>query len=107
MKFTLVKRSIQDAEADHILDLADWGMARKFIAAQVYGSNTRGEPTPSSIARVDHVLRDYGKRVTDYRGGKNQFGKAISAAIRREANVLNSVRAATREVVAKLACKTG
>lgn len=106
MKFKLVQRSIQDAEADQILDLANWGMSRKLIAKEVYGTMANGEPTQGSLMRVHHILRDYGTRVTDYRNGQNRQGKAMIYAIRREAEVLDAIRAAQKEV-ATLVRKTG
>lgn len=107
MKFKLVKRAIRDEEADQVIDLAEWGMSRKLIAAEVYGNQGNGEPTPGSRMRVDHILRDYGIRVTDYRNGRNRNGKTMITAIRREANVLESIRAAQKEVVAGLTRKIG
>lgn len=105
MKIKIVKRSISDAEADQVIDLANWGMSRKLIAREVYGSDAQGEPS-HSLMRVHHILRDYGIRVTDYRNGRNPNGRAMISAIRREANVIESIRAASKEV-AMLARKTG
>lgn len=107
MKFKLIKRSIQDQEVDQVLDLADMGMSRKCIASEVYGTTEVGTPTASSLMRVHHILRDYGYRVTDYRNGRNKHGKAVIAAIRRDANVLESIRAAQKEVKTALTRKTG
>lgn len=106
MKFKIVRRSIKDEEAEQVLDLADWGMSRKLIAKEVYGSTASGEPTQGSLMRVHTILGVYGIRVTDYRNGRNQQGRAVISAIRREANVLESIRTATKEV-ATLARKTG
>lgn len=106
MKFKIVRRSIQDEEADRVLDLASWGMSRKLIAKEVYGATATGEPTAGSMMRVHHILRGYGIRVTDYRNGKNQEGRAMITAIRRESNILDSIRAAQKEVAA-LARKIG
>lgn len=106
MKIKIMKRSITEAEADQVIDLAAWGMSRKLIATEVYGSDAKGEATHSSMMRVHHILRDYGIRVTDYRNGRNQNGRAMISAIRRETNVLESIRAASKEV-AMLARKTG
>lgn len=100
MKFKLVRRSINEAEADQVLNLAAWGMSRKLIANEVYGTMTNGEPTQGSLMRVHHILRDYGGRVTDYRNGKNQNGRGVIAAIRREADILPAIRAAQKEVAA-------
>ncbi len=108
MKFKIVRHhSIKEEEADQVIDLANWGMARKLIAIEVYGSTAIGEPTQGSLMRVHHILRDYGIRVTDYRNGRNRYGKATIAAIRREADVLGSIRAAQKEVAAALVRKTG
>lgn len=106
MKFKIVKQSIKDEEVDQVLDLADWGMSRKLIAQEVYGSTASGEPAQGSLIRVHTILRDYGIRVTDYRNGKNHQGKVMISAIRQEAHVLESIRTATREVMT-LARKTG
>lgn len=106
MKFKLIKRSIQDHEADQVIDLANVGMSRKLIAKEVYGSNSKGQPSDSSIIRVSHILSTWGVGVTAYRNGANKYGKAMIAAIRREANVLSCIRAASKEVAA-LVRKTG
>lgn len=106
MKFKIVPRSVQDAEADQVIDLADMGMARKLIAKEVYGSDSKGEPSHSSLMRIQHILSYWGVGVTAYRNGKNKHGKAVIAAIRREGDVLGSIRAAQKEVAA-LVRKTG
>ena len=106
MKFIIVRRSIKDGEADQVLDLAAWGMSRKLIANEVYGTTANGEPTQGSLMRVHHILRDYGGRVTDYRNGRNQNGRGMIAAVRREADILAAIRAAQKEV-ATLVRKTG
>jgi len=107
MKFKLIARSIQDHEADHVIDLGSMGMSRKLIASEVYGSNKKGECTHSSLMRVHHILRDYGIRVTDYRNGRNKEGKAVIAAIRREAEILPAIRAAQKVVATAMNCKFG
>lgn len=98
MKFKLVRRSIQDQEADHVIDLANMGMSRKLIAKEVYGADSAGEASHSSLMRVHHILSSWQVRVSDYRNGKNKQGRAVIAAIRREADVLESIRAAQKEV---------
>lgn len=106
MRFTLVRRSIKEAEADQVIALADAGMSRKLIAQEVYGSDSKGKPLRSSLARVHHILYAWGVGVTAYRNGQNKHGRAIIAAIRREADVLGAIRAAGKEVAA-LVRKTG
>ena len=107
MKFKIVRRSINEEEADQVIDLANWGMSRKLIAMEVYGTDSgSNEPHDSSLMRVNHILHDYGVRVTDYRNGRNKYGKATIAAIRREANILDSIRAAQKEVATQIR-KTG
>ena len=106
MKFKIIKRSIKNEEVDQVLNLADWGMSRKLIAKEVYGSTASGKPTQCSLMRIHTILRDYGIRVTDYRNGRNQQGRAMISAIRRETDVLESIRIATKEVTA-LIRKTG
>jgi len=92
VKFKLTARSIESEEVSHVIDLADMGMSRKLIAKEIYGSTSDEEPTPKSMMRVHHILRDYGVRVTDYRNGKNKHGKSVIAAIRRDSNILQSIR---------------
>ena len=106
MKFQIVKRSIRDEEVEQVLDLADWGMSRKLIATEVYGGGEGDQPSKASLMRVHHILRDYGIRVTDYRNGRNKHGKAMISSIRREAHVLEAIRAAGKEVAAVIR-KTG
>ncbi len=107
MKFKLVRRSIPEAEADQVIDLANMGMSRKLIAREVYGgADSEGEPTHSSLMRVHHILSTWGVGVTTYRNGGNKEGRAVIAAIRREANILDSIRAAQKEVTTALS-KTG
>lgn len=102
MKFTIVRRSIQDAEADQVIDLARMGMARKLIAEEVYDSDTKGEPSQSSLMRVHHILSYWGVGVKEYRNGKNKEGRAVIAALRRGANILVAIRAASKEVASAL-----
>lgn len=106
MKCQIVKRSIRDEEIEQVLDLADWGMSRKLIATEVYGGGDGHQPSKASLMRVHHILRDYGIRVTDYRNGRNKQGKAMISAIRREAYILEAIRAASVEVSAVIR-KTG
>ncbi len=106
MKFKIVRRSIRDEEVDQVIELANWGMSRKLIAKEVYGSTANREPTQGSLMRVHYILRDYEIRVTDYRNGRNKQGRALISAIRREAQVLDSIRAASKNMAA-LARKTG
>jgi hypothetical protein len=101
-KFKLIRRTIDDTEADHVLELAHAGMSRKLIATEVYGSDRNGEPLLSSMQRVHHILRWYGVRCTDYRNGKNKLGRAMIAAIRREADVTEAIRTATKQMAAAL-----
>ena len=107
MKFKIVRRSIQDQEIDHVLDLADMGFARKLIAKTVYGSDKNGEPTRGSLMRVHHILASWGIGVTSYRNGENDHGKAVIAAVRREADIIKAIRAAGKDVVATMTRKTG
>lgn len=106
MKFQLIRRSIQDDETEHVCALADMGMSRKLIAKEVYGAKSSGEPVDGSPARVHNILATYGVRVTDYRNAANKHGRAVVAAIRREADVLSVIRSAQQEV-AKAIRKTG
>lgn len=106
MKFKLMKRSIKDQEVEHINDLAEMGMSHKCIAKEVYGTTSNGGASLNSLQRIQNLLSSQGIRVTDYRNAKNQHGKSVIAAIRREANVLESIRAAQKRVVASLR-KTG
>lgn len=101
-KFKLVRRSIKDDEADHVIALADAGMSRKLIATEVYGSDRNGNPLRSSMQRVHHILAFWGIRCTDYRNGQNKLGRAMIASIRRNADVISAIRASTQEVVATL-----
>ena len=106
MKFKLIKQCIKDEEADQVIDLANWGMSRKLIASEVYGTQGNGEATHSSLMRVNHILATWDVRVTDYRNGKNKYGRSIIPAIRREADVLESIRVAAKEVTTRMS-KTG
>ena len=101
MKFKIVRRSIQEEEVDQVIELANWGMSRKLIAKEVYRSTANGEPTQGSLIRVRYILQDYEIRVTDYRNGRNKQGKALIGAIRREAHILDSIRAASRHTRAR------
>lgn len=92
MQFRLVKRSIEDAEAGHVEDLAAMGMSIKLIAEEVYGAGS--SKNSKVLHRVHHLLYSKQLRLSDYRNGRNKHGKAVIAAIRREANILDNIRAA-------------
>lgn len=106
MSIKIVSRSIQDAECDHVVELAMWGIARKMIAMEVYGTTKDGEPSERSLMRVHHILRAFEIGVTDYRMGRNKNGKTMLTAIRRETDIVDAIRVASKEVLAQFR-KTG
>jgi len=80
---------VDEPETEFILHLARAGMSYACIAQEVYGSKT-----DYHVKRVGYILAYEEVRVTDYRNGKNQTGRAMIAAIRREADVLGAIREA-------------
>ena len=96
-KFHFIKRTVMESEVDHIIDLGRAGMACKCIAAEVYG-----EPTETSIRRVSHILGREEIRLTDYRMGRNQMGKAMISAIRNQVDIVNVIRAASKRITQAL-----
>jgi hypothetical protein len=89
-RLRLVKRMrVDDPETDMIVQLAKAGMSYKCIAQEAYGAST-----DYHVARVGYILAWEEVKVTDYRNGKNQMGRAMIAAIRREADVLDAIRTA-------------
>lgn len=99
-RFKIIHRSIEDLEADHVVELAHAGMSRKCIATEIYGSDRSGQPLRSSMHRVNHILSTWGIRCTDYRNGRNRLGRAMIGAIRREASeadLTTAIRALAKE----------
>lgn len=106
-KLKLVPHSVRDSEVDHVLDLARVGMSRRLIATEVFGKMKNGEPDDSSLQRVAYILAREQVGVTEYRNGKNATGRAMIAAIRREANVLTAIRTAATATTAAMKKKVG
>lgn len=103
MKFKLIARNVKAEEWEHVLALAEAGMSRELIACEAYGTTKKGEATPGARSRVSHILREQGVGVTAYRNGRNKLGRAMIHAIRREADVIQSIRNATAETIAAMA----
>ena len=101
-RLRLMKHDVTEPETHRILELAKAGMSYALIAAEVYGTKANGEPTDISVRRIGYILSREGVGVTDYRNGHNSLGRAVIAAIRREANILQSIRSAAREVAVKV-----
>lgn len=101
-RLKLVAGNILDAEADHVVELAKAGFQRKTIATEVYGADSRGNPSESSKVRVNTILRREEIGVTDYRKGNNSLGRAVIVNIRGGADLLAAVRASSKATLQKL-----
>lgn len=89
-RLRLVKQMrVDEPETEFILQLARAGMSYACIAQEVYGSKTIYH-----INRIGYILAYEKVRVTDYRTGKNPTGRAMIAAIRRDADVIGAIRKA-------------
>jgi len=94
---------VDGPETDFILHLAKAGMSYRCIAQEVYGSTS-----DYHVSRIGYILSYEEVKVTDYRNGKSPTGRAMIAAIRRDANVLSAIRQAASRVTGALkAQKTG
>ncbi len=102
MSFKFVRQSIDEDSIEDVLALADMGLSYKTIAREVWGDGH----IETLVKRVANILNSYGIRVRDYREGLNKHGKSVIAAIRRDANVLQAIRSAAKEVTASIR-KTG
>lgn len=101
-KLKLVKRTVVDSESDQIITMAQAGLSYNCIASQIYGTDKRGEPTTGSISRIGYILQREDIRVTDYRNARNSLGKAMISAIRRGANIIDSIRSSSQQVSRRL-----
>ena len=93
---------VRPAETDLILEFARAGMSYRLIAAEVYGRGKNGKPSRSAVCRVGYILNCEGVGVSDYRNGQNAIGRATISAIRRDANLLEAIRAASGRIVTTL-----
>jgi len=84
---------VDEPETDFILSLARAGMSYACIAQEVYGKKSEYH-----IRRVSYVLAWERVKVTDYRNGKNPMGRGMISAIRRDANILDAIKAAASQV---------
>ena len=101
-KLKLVKRTVVDSESDQIINMAQAGLSYSCIASQIYGTDKRGEPSSGSISRIGYVLQREEIRVTDYRNARNSVGKAMVNAIRRGANIIESIRTSSQQMSKRL-----
>lgn len=102
-RLRIVKQMRVDGpETDFILHLAKAGLSYRCIAQEVYGSTS-----DYHISRIGYILSWEEVRVTDYRNGKNSTGRAMIAAIRRDANILSTIRQAAGRVTEAMKIKTG
>jgi hypothetical protein len=88
-----------DMKEDQVLGLAGVGFTAKRIAKEVYGSEDFHH-------RVGYVLYKNASGVTLYRNGKNDLGRSILAAMRREVNILDAIRSAGKQVTTALRKKS-
>lgn len=97
-RLKFVKQRIEEPETEMVIELAHAGMSYACIAREVWG-----EEGPSAVQRVGFILSWEGVRVRDYRNGRNQLGKTMIAAIRRGANLIGHIKAASVKAAAKVA----
>lgn len=101
-KLKFVKRTVVDSESDQIINMAQAGMSYHCIASEVYGTDKRGEPSDGCITRIGYILQREDVRVTDYRNARNSLGKAMINAIRRGANIIESIRTSSQQMSKRL-----
>jgi len=97
-KLKVVTRRLGEFETDHVIELAHMGFSYNSIAFETYGGDSDGIVNGKSVDRVKYILKREEVGVREYRNMKNTFARSIVAAIRREVDIVQVIRSASKQV---------